>query len=71
MAAWSAYGADLVMGGEEPLRLAWGLPPLIMKLREAIDSLAVQLLVLNLHQRMKTLLLLEMLQRKFRYVVKA
>ena len=27
MAAWLEYGADLVMGGEEPLRLAGGLEP--------------------------------------------
>ena len=27
MAAWLEYGVDLVMGGEEPLRLAGGLEP--------------------------------------------
>ena len=47
-----------------------GSSPLIMRLGEAIGSLAVPLLASTLHQLMKISLLLEMLQRKFRYVVK-
>ena len=47
-----------------------GSSPLIMRLGEAIGSLAVPLLASTLHQLLKISLLLEMLQRKFRYVVK-